>query len=768
VLITKHFLIHYSEPKNFLSLKAVPVYLFVIVIFCLNCFQGIAQDIRVRPKIGVALSGGGAKGLAHIGILKAIDSAGLKVDFITGTSMGSIVGSLYAVGYSADSIEKLARKIDWDILLSNQGSLKALVMGEKDEYSKYAVELPWVNNSFRLPSGVLEGEELWLKFSELFFPVYNIKKFNDFSIPFKCIAADIATGETIVMDSGEIVTSIRASMAIPSVFTAVEYNGRKLVDGGVVRNFPVRDVREMGADYVIGSNVALGLLPKEKVTNAFQILMQIAFFKESEDNKKEVQATDMYIVHPIENYNAASFNRAEDLLKIGVEEGRKMYPALKKLADSLNRIYGPADISKKRLPVIDSLRISEIEINGLNKTTKEFFQHMMGFYKNRFYTSARLSNMVRKIFGTRYYSRITYKLEDLPDGSVKIVFDVVENPRSFAKIGIHYTQFTGIGLLVNLTSRNFLLPNSRSLVTANLGETFRARAEHLQYLGRGKNVALILGTQYERFDLNTYQNYKRDGLYKMHLFKADSKMQYSTSRKFTVGVGTRYEWINYKPSIRSSFELDGKNEFITSYGYLGVNTLDRAIYPRRGWKIDGEFGFVYNQSPKITYYSDGVPVGNLDSFGISYSNFQRAVLNVDAYATLSRRSTFFTKFQGGINFGYNQNILSDFIVGGMYNIFRNQIVFAGLEEAAIYTPSVAALQIGYRFQLFNNLFIIAKSNGLINNFVSIDNVLQRPAFLSGHALTMGYNFALGPLEVSAVYCDQSKRMQSVISLGISF
>jgi NTE family protein len=141
---------------------------------------------------------------------------------------------------------------------------------------------------------------------------------------------------------------------------------------------------------------------------------------------------------------------------------------------------------------------------------------------------------------------------------------------------------------------------------------------------------------------------------------------------------------------------------------------------------------------------------------------------VDAYATLSRRSTFFTRFQGGINFGYNQNILSDFIVGGMYNIFRNQIVFAGLEEAAIYTPSVAALQLGYRFQLFNNLFIIAKSNGLINNFISIDNVLQRPTFLSGHALTMGYNFALGPLEVSAVYSDQSKRMQSVISLGISF
>lgn len=727
-----------------------------------------AQDIKVRPKIGVALSGGGAKGLAHIGILKAIDSAGLKVDYITGTSMGSIVGSLYAVGYSGDSIEKLARKIDWDILLSNQGSLRALVMEEKEEYNKYAIELPWVNHGFRLPSGVLEAEELWLKFSELFFPVYNVKHFKDFSIPFKCIGADIATGEAIIMDSGEVVTAIRASMAIPSVFTAVESNGRKLVDGGVVRNFPVRDVREMGADLVIGSNVALGLLPKEKVTNAIQILMQIAFFKEAEDNKKEVQATDVYIAHPIENYNAGSFSRAEELLKIGLNEGRRMYPVFKRMADSLNRLYGPIPINRNRLPAIDSLKISEIEINGLNKTTRDFFQHMMGFYENRYYTTARLSSMIRKVFGTRYYNRIIYRLEPVPDGSVKIIFDVVENPRSFSKLGIHYTQFTGIGLLVNLTTRNFLLPHSRSLVTINLGETFRARAEHLQYLGRGKNVALVLGTQYERFDLNTYQNFKRDGMYKMNLFKGDAQLQYSSNRKFTVGIGTRYEWTQYRPSIPSGFELNGKNEFITSYGFMKVNTLDRAVYPRRGWHVDAEFGAVYNQSPDITFYSEGLPIGNLDSFGISYNNFQRAVIKAEAYATLSRRSTFFTNFQGGINFAYNQNILNDFVIGGMYNLFRNQIVFAGLDEAAIYTPSVAALQLGYRFQLFNNLFIIARSNGLVNNFISTDNVLQRPAFLSGHALSMGYNFALGPLEVSAVYSDQSKRMQSVISLGISF
>ena len=241
-----------------------------------------------RPKIGLVLSGGGAKGLAHIGILKAIDSAGLKVDYITGTSMGSIIGGLYAIGYSADTIEKIAKSIDWDLLLSNQSSMRSMIMDEKDEYGKYIIELPWVNHWFRFSTGVIEGEELWLKFSELFRPVYNIKDFSKFSIPFRCIATDISTGEAVELDSGEIVKAVRASMAIPSIFTAVEYGGHKLVDGGVVRNFPVTDVRKMGADIVIGDNVAGPLRSPDQVTNALQVLLQVAFFREAADTRTQI------------------------------------------------------------------------------------------------------------------------------------------------------------------------------------------------------------------------------------------------------------------------------------------------------------------------------------------------------------------------------------------------------------------------------------------------------------------------------------------------
>lgn len=738
-----------------------------VIFFLPLWFSSYSQQISARPKIGLTLSGGGAKGLAHIGILKAIDSAGLKIDYITGTSMGSIVGSLYAIGYSADELERIARKMEWEVVLSNSSSLRALIMEEKDEYDKYPFELPWVNHRFQLPTGVLESEELWLKFSELFFPVYNIKNFSRFSIPFKCVATDIASGHAVVMENGEIVTAIRSSMAIPSVFTAVENENLKLVDGGVVRNFPVQDVKDMGADIIIGSNVSTGLLPKEKVNNAIQILMQIAFFKEAEAARKETDMCTIYIPMPMENYNTASFNRAQEILDIGIEEGKKMYPVFKRMADSLNALYGLQEINKNRLPRVDSIKISSLEIKGLRKTTEDFFTHTMGFYNDRYYTSQQLASMIRRVFGTRYYKRILYSLQPREDGTVKIVFTVEENPRSFAKLGLHYNKFTGIGVVANLTSRNFFVTHSRSLVTVNIGEKFRIRGEHMQYLGREKKVAAIAGMQYEYLGIPTFTNYRKDGEYRQSYYKAELKLQRSANRNFTIGMGTRFEWIKYKPTIFTSFEIRGKNDYVTSFVHWGVNTLDRAILPRKGLRIDGEIGQVYNQSPALKVFVNGVEVSG-DSLGIRYNDYQRVYLNVETYSPLGKRFVFSSHFQGGINFNYDLNLFNDFVIGGLTRMFRNQILFAGLEEASFFTPSVAALQFGLRAQLTNNFYLTGRTNGLVNNFISPDNRLQRPNYLSGHSLTLGYNFALGPLEVSAMYSDQSGNFSAYINLGIPF
>ncbi len=741
---------------------------FIFWLFSFPVITGLAQDTTTvhRPAIGLVLSGGGAKGLAHIGILKAIDSAGLKIDYITGTSMGSIIGGLYSIGYSADSIEKMARSIDWDLLLSNQSSLRSVIMDEKSEYGRYDVELPWVNHWFRFATGVIEGQELWLKFSELFRPVYNVKDFSRFSIPFKCIATDISSGDAVVLDSGEIVSALRASMAIPSIFTAVEYHGRKLVDGGVVRNFPVKDVRQMGADIVIGSNVSGNLRGADQVTNALQVLLQVAFFREAEDTRKQIPLCNIYVQQPLDKFNMGTFSDADAILDSGLAEGRRLYPRLKELADSLNAIYSPQQTAKNRLPQEVPIKISSYQVIGLKKTTEAFFIQSMDLLSNHYYTAGNLSRMVRRAFGTRYYTRVTYSLEPQPDGSSRVVFDVEENPLTFAKLGLNYNQFSGISAIINLTSRDFFTPTSRSFVTVNLGQNFRVRGEHLQYFSRRANFSFNLSTQFDQFRITTYNDkYKEAGLYDQSYFRLDGRFGYSTNRDLMIGVGNRFESIDYDPSITSSLEFKGRNDFMTAYFFVRTNLLDRPVYPRRGFILEAEADHVYGLNPQVQYFASTPTQGDTT---FSDQPYERLLFRYDQFIPLAKRYTLLTHLQGGLNLNYKNNIMNEFSIGGLTDNFHNQVTFAGLREGTFYSPSIAEILLGLRYQIFSNTFITGRANVLFNNFITKSHFFTTPDFLSGYALTFTYNFALGPLELSAMYSDQSRSVIGYINIGISF
>lgn len=741
--------------------------LFIIgIIFPLFFLYG--QAPTKRPLIGVTLSGGGAKGLAHIGILRAIDSAGLKINFVTGTSMGSIIGALYACGYSADTIEKMAHRIDWDLLLSNNSDLRSFIMQEKEDYSCYAIELPWVNHAFRLRSGMLESEELWLKFSEFFFPVYHIKDFSKFPRSFKCIATDVSTGDAVVLDSSEIVYAVRASMAIPSIFTAVDYQGKMLVDGGIVRNFPVIDAKNMGADIVIGSNVNGGLLPKEKINNIFHILLQIAFFRENDDARKEDKLCDILIPHQLDEYTMGSFSSSNEIINEGLNKGRQLYPRLKRLNDSLNALYGKPANTSVSLPPISKVKITSYKINGLNKTNPDFFLERMQFKINQYYTADELAEHTRKAFGTRYYNKIIYSLIPLTDSTAQIIFDVEENPFTIAKFGINYNQFTGISIIGNLTSRNFLFPYSKSQITLNLGENFHIRGEHVQYFGKLKTLSLTASTQFESVSINSYSNFNKQGEFKQAYYLNDINVRFTPARQLSFGLGTRFENLHYRPKLPASLELKDGIGFYNSYFFLQKNSLSNTIYPHRGSKTSIEAGYVFNQTQDLHFFAEGVLINNLDSLGISYNNYARLKLSSENYITLSKRTTISTQIQGGINFKNSGNIINSFAIGGLTNVYHNQVTFAGLNEGSILTNSIAALQLGIRYQIYSNTFLIGKINSAFYNFIDEKFAPDKSKFLSGYSISLGYNFILGPLEISAMYCDQSKSLLPYINLGIPF
>ncbi len=722
-----------------------------------------AQTGNVRPKVGLTLSGGGAKGLAHIGILKAIDSAGLQIDYITGTSMGAVLGALYAVGYSGKQIEQIVKDMPWDDLLSNQIPLQALSMEEKNQYSRFALDLPYTNNKIKLNTGLIQGQELSIKLSELFFHVYNTRNFNDFFIPFQCMATNLETGELVVLDSGNIVTALRASMAIPSIFNAVNIGEKKLVDGGLVRNFPVKNVKNMGADITIGSNVSVGLSTKEKISSPVDVILQMAFFKEASDFKEEIPLTDVYIYTSLAKYNMGSFSSSKEIIRSGEETGLSFYPRFKALADSINSIG--AFINPSRPITNKSVYIVNHEVTGLKKTSRPFFSHLLDFYNSRTYSSAQISKKIRRAYGSRYYNSISYSLKTINTDTAKIIFNVEENPSTLLKTGLFYSIFRGINLHLNITTKDFVISNSRSIFSVSLGESFQLETEHLQYLGRQKIVAAIGGFRIDRLNINTYENYKREGVYKQTYYRTFLNFQNSGSNKIAAGVGTSFEIIQLSPTIKSAFEVKGRISQVKSYVYLNFNTQNQTFYPTRGLKMHAEYGVVYNQSPRLNFFQNGQSIADP---GLNYDNYSRLVLDGSLFIPLKSRLTFLSEAQAGINFTNKPNVLNNFLIGGINGKFRNQIRFAGLQEAAVNAATVASLQVGMRYTLFTNIYIIGRINGLVKDFATERNATSNKSFLSGYALTFAYKSPIGPLELSGMYSDQSKLLQSYVSFGIPF
>lgn len=718
-----------------------------------------------RPGIGLTLSGGGAKGLAHIGILQAIDSAGLRIDYVTGTSMGSIVGALYAIGYSGDSLEVIAKRLDWNTLFSNQPSLEEISYEERAEYNRYMVEVPFEYGKPKLTSGVISGEQLWLELARLVWPVRDVKDFSKFNIPFKCIATDVATGQIVTLEKGELVSSMRASMAIPSIFTAVRIGDKKLVDGGVVRNFPSITAKEMGADYIIGSNVSGGLRKADELITPIDIIYQLGFYKDADDFVEARKLANIYIDHDLKNYSAASFGSVDSILAEGRRKGLEMYPVFKHLADSLNALYPQPAFVKDRLPTVPDVEISAIAIKGLVHSDEKFFRGRLNLEPGGCYTPEKIREAVLNVYGTRFYKQITYHLNPLGYGRSELEIDVEENPLTYVKLALHYNTFTNVSAILNLTQRNFIVPNSRASVTAAISENPRLRGEYFKYLGRKRNVGFGINAYYANNPLNVYEDFRKSQEYRSKYASVGANLQFMLNRIMAIGAGTRWEYMRFKPNISPNIELEGNTKQLNSFLYYGLNTLNRKQYPTRGAQIDFEGGLVYQQNPDFRVRLGGTELP-LDSLGLQFGNYQRVLLKMNYYFPIGRRSALNVNGYAGVNFNYDQALVNDFLIGGMTDFTRNQIPFVGLYEGEVTTPSVTSLQMGYQYEAIKNVFLIPRVSVALYDFNGLSDTKYN--YLSGYGMTLGYSTRLGPLEGSVMYSDQSGRLKAYVNLGFHF
>ncbi|MCD4652138.1 MAG: patatin-like phospholipase family protein, partial [Candidatus Cloacimonetes bacterium] len=410
----------------------------------------ITETSNPRPKIGLALSGGGAKGLAHIGVLKVLESYNIPIDYITGTSIGSIIGGLYAIGYSADEIEELITQLDWDELLMDKQSRRHLAMEEKDIMARYAVTLPMKDYMPSLPKGLIAGQNFSALISDLTLSVHHIKDFSNLPTPFLCVATNIETGDAVVLDKGYLPDAIRASMSIPSMFTPIEIDGQLLVDGGLVENFPVAQCRKMGADIVIGVDVGSLYKDRSMLISLVSIMEQAVGFQNLKSVVDERKLCDILILPEVDLFRITDFRKADTLIVLGEKATQLKSTELEDLTTLLK------DFPEvfRYLPVkdVDSVYVKKIKTVGLDKVSKNLIIGKLGLKDSRWIKSEEIRDAIQRLCGSNYFERVTYRLEPVP-GGVNMIIRVVEKTTNFFQVGLNYNCELNAALLLNATLR---------------------------------------------------------------------------------------------------------------------------------------------------------------------------------------------------------------------------------------------------------------------------------------------------------------------------
>ena len=393
-----------------------------------------------RPTVGLVLGGGGAKGLAHIGVIKVLEENHIPVDVISGTSMGAIVGALYASGYSADELENIIKDMDWHDVFDDKTSRGSSTFRRKaDEFGFLTdYKVTFRDGKIVLPQGVIQGQNLFLELSRLLSETRSVGKFEDLPIPFKLVATDLSTGDAVIMEDGDLATAVFASMAIPGLIPPVEREGKHLIDGGLVNNLPVDLARALGADIVIVVNVGTDPKPAHEIGNFIEVLRQTQIILTQENTRVQISSLrpqDILIEPSLLGVSAASFDQADIMADKGAGAAQKVLPKLQSLRLSnqnwLGHLKSRLAVPQKR-PIIDEIRVTQN-----SKLSDEILRIGITVKPGEIFDPARLNHDIDRLYGDGLYDRITYKVQEEPGQTVLLIDGKVkESSDGYFKFGV--------------------------------------------------------------------------------------------------------------------------------------------------------------------------------------------------------------------------------------------------------------------------------------------------------------------------------------------
>ncbi len=411
----------------------------LVLVFLAAVPLAAAAATEDRPKIGLALSGGGARGGAHLGVLKALEELQVPIDYIAGTSMGAIVGGFYAAGYSPEEIEKILQATDWAAAFSDEPERSGVTMRKKELDTNLLIphRLGFNHGKLQLPLGAIEGQKLDQIFQRLLLPVRDIDDFDHLRIPFRALATDLVTGAEVVLAGGSLADAIRASMSIPGIFAPVILDDRMLVDGGMANNLPISVVREMGADIVIAVDISSPLLTRKQLDSVLTVTEQLTNFLTRRNTEQQIATLgprDILLVPDLGDYSSTDFLGALSLVDVGYEAVMVSRPAFAALSRPPAQNH-PVESDIQLMAQRDYI-VHFIDINNSSALNDEIIRSRLNMELGRPLDFNRLEKSINHIYSIDVFQTVTYDLIKNDQGETGIVINAI--PRVW---GPNYLQF---------------------------------------------------------------------------------------------------------------------------------------------------------------------------------------------------------------------------------------------------------------------------------------------------------------------------------------
>ena len=792
-------------------MKILAKYLLVIT-FMTFSIAGYSQDstsVKSRPKVGLVLSGGGAKGAAHIGVLKYIEEAGIPIDYIAGTSMGSIVGGLYALGYTSDEILDLISTVDWSKLISNKVDRKEISHTIKSETRSQVVTIPFSigtdkeelqSRSFKnsLPTGIVSGDNLINLFNSLSVGYSDPVDFNDLPIPFICIATNVMNGKADILDKGVFARSLRASMAIPILFDPIKIDETLYADGGLLNNFPAEQCRAMGADYVIGVSMSPGLeSDPQKLSSIFSQVKQLKEIITDKEFENYHTLCDIFISPDLKGVGMLSFN-AESVARItesGYEAASRQEEKFKELKAQLYSGTTPdnngVQYAKKARNILrEKILISGIEMDGVGKDIEKWMRRKCTVKVGDQICKDDIDKSVSIYYGTGNYDSITYTLheDNTAEEGYILRFKFVENPPHDFGLGARFDTNDMLSVMAHLGINRNRMSGFKADLSAKLGgnQWLNANLSYGHMLYPRINLAYnFRNSELDAYDMDELVMNMKFLQHKFRLFLSENY-----SRTVSVGAGIEAEIMSPRKVMYSYYDaLDmdyNKINTLGTFAYLRFDNLNKPSFATRGvfGKIDFTWKDMIFTSKNTSSLGYGAVVLGFEGYIPVIED--RLVIIPQLYGSV----LFGKGAQNGNTYGWNEVFngpvpaypAMNNVIGGtdMGRYIDQQLPFIGVNNISLAFNNVAVLRTDIRARLFKNhyltaMFNYARSSIDMKNFFRQRDVLEWDNMYDynasnwwGAGIRYSIDTKAGPLSFDVTSSNISKKVNLYFNWGFYF